>query len=1040
MAQAKVDFLIITTLEEERDAILRKFTGWQKLPPSEEDIRVYYSAEVLAHFPNGMVVNYRVIITMLLNMGRVNAANATNDAVRRWDPKYILLVGIAAGISGNDVKLGDILISEQIADYELQQLKPKSKEVYWEIHRADPRLLSSAQNFDQTKWQEMITRNRPGPGEPKCRWGPIATGDKVVELKRTLDTYRNTWPKLIGVEREAGGVASAACQSARNPGFFMIRGVSDLADVDKTSEIVADWRLYACDVAAAYTVAFLQGGPIPPEKINIPRTKKQQSNESTPSFKLSHPGFPRFDIGMRLVARKADVAKVKALLRKHKSVTLLGPGGIGKTTLAKEIQKSSSRQFQEGIFFVELARITQADLVFEAIAQALHIRLNPYSNSLEELIEQLRYKRVLVILDNCDHVIGSCAKFIAAVSNSTHSTKVLATCREMLTTEQEVYEVGPLQMMEAVELFAARALMYQREFRVDEKNHAMISAICTRLACVPLSIELAVAQLGVLSMAQISQKIESHFLSFPGGNTSSQDYHQTMNSTLEWSYNLLSLPDKDVLHNLSILLGTWSLEAAEKISADPEKVNDETFLTLQRLINKSFVQRVRAEGRDEFLFRCLEPIREFAYAKLAASSDFGDVQKRHCDWFLEQACETEKHLWGAKQHMLADQLEMDHGNFTRALNWSIQQEPNSALKMAAALGRFWQTKNHFEEGMQWLVRTMERCSSPDLTDLAKAHLFAGSLAPDEATGLPHNQQALRLYRLLHSKHGEAEALMQLGMRSLFAHGLKDAQAYFRQALRFNRESGDERSVAASLHSLGMVARERSNRKIAIILFGRSLSGFKNTSDLWGEASALEWLAAVHMDNRDYSVSIKLYKQSLEIYEALGNTQHVALITNLIAETLERSGEYEQAVSFYKEAYLLARKVGDWRDIANAVEGLAYLEYERGDISRAKELYKQAIQEYIKWYKQHRDKSGLVYCFEGLAGIVAYEGDHMMSARLFGMATTLAEGISRKLERGIVPQRDINMARQELGMDLYADIAKKSQNILLERAVSIALKL
>ncbi len=211
-----------------------------------------------------------MIVLSLLKMGRINAATATNDAIRRWLPRRVLLVGIAGGFSARGVQLGDLLISDEIIDYEQQKLTRDGPEVRYEVHQPDPRLLEFAKTVLDEAWQPSVKTKRPGKGKPH-RWiGPVATGDKVDAFGEIERRYGSAWPKLLGVEMEAGGVASACFQSASRPGFLMIRGVSDLADARKNSSDVKKWRQYACEVAAAYTVCLLRRGPVPKDSPGIP--------------------------------------------------------------------------------------------------------------------------------------------------------------------------------------------------------------------------------------------------------------------------------------------------------------------------------------------------------------------------------------------------------------------------------------------------------------------------------------------------------------------------------------------------------------------------------------------------------------------------------------------------------------------------------------------------------------------------------------------------------------------------------------------------
>lgn len=255
-----VDVVIITALEEELQAVVQKLEGVEQIPPSAENVRVFYRATVPQ--PGGRSP-LRIRLTCLAGMGRVKAANVTADAVRQWKPSYVILTGIAGGVAANDAALGDVLIAEQIVDYELQKVTPKGPSFRFQVGAVDERLRNFACHMNDEEWQPGIGVDRPVTGRPNVLRGPVATGDKVVESPRLLKQLLNAFPKLVGVEMEAGGAVSAVAESVDRPGFFMIRGVSDLADPDKESAEVKSWRSYACHVAAAFTIGMLRKGPLP---------------------------------------------------------------------------------------------------------------------------------------------------------------------------------------------------------------------------------------------------------------------------------------------------------------------------------------------------------------------------------------------------------------------------------------------------------------------------------------------------------------------------------------------------------------------------------------------------------------------------------------------------------------------------------------------------------------------------------------------------------------------------------------------------------
>jgi nucleoside phosphorylase len=304
-----IDFAILTALEEEREALHGYLQNRVRVAPNQDDLRVYYRCDLPVTLPDGQRGFYRLVSLSLAKMGRINAATATADAIRRWRPRYLLVVGIAGGLSDAGVDLGDVLVSDQIVDYELQKLLLDGPEVRYEVHRADQRLLEAATDFPLPDWSDLRLPQRPRKGQPRRHIGPIATGDKV-DAAGVVKRYRGAWPKLIGIEMEAGGAATAAFQSTLLPGFFVIRGVSDMADPNKSTAPVRRWRKYACAVAAAYTVALLRNGPVPFQPDTV--SKQDQSDSSlTPTERMELYENIRRSIslslteGLRATARRA---------------------------------------------------------------------------------------------------------------------------------------------------------------------------------------------------------------------------------------------------------------------------------------------------------------------------------------------------------------------------------------------------------------------------------------------------------------------------------------------------------------------------------------------------------------------------------------------------------------------------------------------------------------------------------------------------------------------------------------------------------------
>jgi len=310
-----VDFIIGSALEEERDAVLDRLPGCKRVMPFPDEVHIYFSLSLSTTFPDGSTCAYRVIVLPPLGMGRVQAAMTTTDAIRRWHPRYVILIGIAGGVAAKGVNLGDVLVADQIVDYELQKLTPEGTDIRWRVYQADARLVGVARDFRDKRWQESIATKRPEDGQPRRHIGPIASGDKVIAFGNALSRYRKMWSKLIGVEMEAGGVAAATFQAAERPGFLMVRGVSDLADEKKGSPQVEKWRAYACEVAASYAIALLKSGPVlpwqsgPPASHPVAAASKFQKNVHQPKANK-----PLFMASLHIDPDNPPIATIRELL------------------------------------------------------------------------------------------------------------------------------------------------------------------------------------------------------------------------------------------------------------------------------------------------------------------------------------------------------------------------------------------------------------------------------------------------------------------------------------------------------------------------------------------------------------------------------------------------------------------------------------------------------------------------------------------------------------------------------------------------------
>jgi nucleoside phosphorylase len=570
LAEGPTDFVIITALQEELQALLDKLPSPERLPPINEDVRIYYQSDLPITFSNGANSFYRLILLSLLGMGRNQAANAAHDAIRLWHPRYVLLVGIAGGIAKAQAKRGDILVPDQIVDYELQKLTNHGAEIRWEVYRADPRLLEAARHQGEN-WRRLINKRRPQQGKSQCLIGPMATGDKVVATEDVLESLRSDWPKLVGIEMEAGGLASAAFQSAQQPGFLMIRGVSDLADENKDDT----WRLYSCHAAAAYAIALLQSGPVPLSKQEeVGSQGKEDQGRDTP-LEISqtnvamnfvqthlvhrHDCYQLVSLPPHYIERAQVLAEVRKVLLDKASpiaptsaimatpVALHGMGGIGKTAIARALCDDPTVQqaFPDSILWATLGQapdlIGELRLWIQALGGAVN-ESAPTVDGLRLILAQLLQERAcLLILDDIWRYEDAKAFHLGGPR-----------CRLLLTTRQaevanklgtEIQAIPPMTQDHAINLLEAWARGH-----LADADRAMKEQVVKRLGYLPLAIKLAGPQLAHQSPQEWLHTFDVRKLKFHRIETT----HDSLELAFDLSLEMLHDEDRKLYINLAL--------------------------------------------------------------------------------------------------------------------------------------------------------------------------------------------------------------------------------------------------------------------------------------------------------------------------------------------------------------------------------------------------------------------------------------------------------------------------------------------------------
>jgi len=547
------------------------------------------------------------------------------------------------------------------------------------------------------------------------------------------------------------------------------------------------------------------------------------------------------------VGREPELVEVKRALAMTRLLTLTGAGGSGKTRLALEVAKSLAGAYPDGAWLVELAGLSHPALVPGEVAEALEVREQPGRPLTVTLADSLRTKDLLLVVDNCEHLTDACAYLVDTLLKGCPRLRILATSREALGVAGEVnWRVHPLSFpdprrsptvdelssYESTRLFLERARHRNPAFALSARNAWAVAQVCERLGGIPLAIELAAARVGTLSAEQICGRLEDSLKLLTMGNRTAPPRQQTLRGALDWSYELLSEPERKLFGRLSVFVGGWTLEAAEALEAGESIEEGDVLDLLSQLADKSMVV-VEAAEDGGLRYGMLEPVRQYGQEKLEESAEADAVRRWHASWYLELAKGAEPWLRGARQKTWLERLEREHDNLRAALSWALERgEAELGLWFGGALGEFWYMSGYLSEGRRWLEAALAN-SGETAPARTKALARAGWIAweqGDYERSMALSEASLALSRELRDEAGAATALSNLGWAALLGNELERASTLSEEAVTLGRALGDTGGVARALLILGLVAVVRCDHERALALHEESLALARKAGD------------------------------------------------------------------------------------------------------------------------------------------------------------------------------------------------------------------
>ncbi len=722
------------------------------------------------------------------------------------------------------------------------------------------------------------------------------------------------------------------------------------------------------------------------------------------------PQQPTSFIGMEKAQRD-----VRGLLEKTRMLTLLGMGGCGKTRLSQQVAADVMDGYPDGVWLVELGPISDATLVAQSVAQALGVKEEAGMPLAQTVAAVLKPKRMLLLLDNCEHLLSACAQFASALMRACPQVSLLATSREPLGIGgEQVFRVPVLSMpgrkqvvspedmlqYEAVRLFSARAALVKTDYQVTVQNAPALIQLCHHLDGIPLALELAAARARSLPVEEINRRLHQRFRLLKGGDRAAPSRQQTLQAAIDWSYDLLTAQEQKVLHHLSVFVGGWTLEAAHAVAAEADTEEWETLDLLSSLVDKSLIvyeeqgEAQSGQGR----YRLLESIREYCGERLVEHQEETNPRARHQIYFLERAEEAAANLRGATQAKWLHYLEAEHDNLRAALSWPAQD--TTQLRFVAALWLFWYACGYLSEGRAWAEGVLAR------TDPHPTVLRASAL------------------------HGTALLAGYQGNQSI-AHSLLE------QSLAMSRLLKDAKGMADTLNAMGVMAMRQGEYASARSLYEESLAMSRKASDAGGAARSLTNLGIIACYEDDYAAAHVYYNEVAVLHRTSGNKLGLATLLQNLGWLAHRQQDYDQAQALYAESIELKREIGNKEGIAVSVLNLADIKRIQGHYAAMWPL----LAECLAIFEELGDQQHVAYVLETGAAALAAQGEGQTATRLFGFADKLRQAGETPLRPEDREEYSAHLAsaRDQLGEQEYESAWSQGQAMTMADAAAYILQ-
>lgn len=733
------------------------------------------------------------------------------------------------------------------------------------------------------------------------------------------------------------------------------------------------------------------------------------------------------------IGREKELFEIKAKIKENNLLTIIGSGGTGKTSIAIQAGSDLLDEFEDGVWFVELAQVTDPSLIAQAIAAVFGLKETGKSKIEDILADYLKNKKFLLIIDNCEHLLQESSNIIKQFFKNCQSLKIISTSREPLNISCEVvyripplpypelkkrYKVKELLKFDSVLLFYDRAIKVREDYSISDFNAPSIAFICNKLDGIPLAIELAAARIDILTTENIAERLNDRFHLLKGKSNNILPRQKTLQAMIEWSYNLLNEKEKTLLCSLSIFSGGWKLKAAEDICAACDIKKNEILDLLDSLINKSLI----VFDEDLYRYNMLETIKEYSRDKLTESGKYKEYMSGYLNYYMELGKTGKAGLEGNEQKEWLDTLETEHDNLQNAMEWSLKGgDIEKGARLAGDLGVFWEIRGLTSVGKLFLDRILNNKQKISETTLGNLLICSANVAINQgdlelaakyAEESLHNirksgnkiniagsigrlgivkfnqgsyeqaekyfEESLALFREAGNKHGTASTLHNLGNALMSLRNYELAKKSYEESLMLKREIGDKSGISITLNSLCTLETRKGNIEQAKKYSEEGLALSREIGDKRGTVLTTANLAVHEINKGNYEQAIKYCEEGIVISREIGDKRLTSILLINIGSAEAGMRNYEKAIKYCEEALVICREVGNKTQIAQSLDTLGQLEVNIGNYDQAEKYFTESLM----FYSETGDKKGIADSLNGFGYLMACKGNYEQAKKKY----------------------------------------------------------